>query len=768
MEDLKVELTSLGVRTSEGGTAPGFFAFTPIDRAQAFGAYANHQFSLVNSQGRTFKRGVNGGLTFESRAQLGDFLSLYLQPELLENEDYGAARLATGYAKLTVGNVELLVGRDSLAWGPGYHNGLLLTNNAAPLDQIKIGAAEPFLLPWIGKWVGPMKALIFLAQLEERRDHAYTKLSGMRLTFAPAAFLELGASHTVLFDGLGPDLPLRKYPEAIFNPGFGDVRTHPEERTNGLSGLDADLRLHDVDRYRFPSRDLRLYGEFYWDDTCGECGPSTGVGHWFASNLLPKGRTTGGVGGVHFLELFGQDWLDARFEYARTSPVSLNHDQFASGYWTRGHVISDFIGTDGTDYFGRLAARVTPNLMVGLDLDRAVIGSTAKNFPGPQEKRLGGSVDVSYRFWGRYSLFAQYMISDVKNRQFRPGDDGLDPRLDPRRRGPHLGEERVPEDRLLIRERRERNEPELVHGHRRAVALRLVGRREADHGEQDGGGRRGAGPPAAAELGHDAAGGADAVEEAAEDPSHPGAQRAGHEDTRERREHTLGRPRAADGPAHPCSLDRHEGEHEPHPGHGGEPCPRPPTTVARTLRAPEHEREDGGGEGQDRGQRVALELDRSQHHVDEPRHAEEQETRERRRPRPDGARRGNQDDRDQEGDEKRVEVGRARMVQHRVVSENEMAAVDEIHQHGEHRAPPQPRAGERAAASLGGHGEEQADRRDAGPQMELKVGRAPDEDVLTEGVVPPRVHRRGRGDHTDADRGDGEAQRQLGAPEAGH
>ena len=84
------------------------------------------------------------------------------------------------------------------------------------------------------------------------------------------------------------------------------------------------------------------------------------------------------------------------------------------------------IGTDGTDYFGRLAARVTPNMMVGLDLDRAVIGSTAKNFPGPQEKRLGGSVDVSYRFWGRYSLFAQYMISDVKNRQFRPGDDGLD------------------------------------------------------------------------------------------------------------------------------------------------------------------------------------------------------------------------------------------------------------------------------------------------------------------------------------------------------
>ncbi len=426
MDEFRVELASLGVRTSETATAPGFFSFTPIDRAQAFAGYANHEFSLVNNQGQTFKRGANGGLTFESRAQVGDFLSIYLQPELLENEDYGAARLGIGYAKLTLYNVELLVGRDSLAWGPGYHNALMLSNNAAPLDQIRIGAAEPFLLPGIGTWVGPTKVLLFLAQLEERRDHSYAKLSGIRLTFAPFTFLELGASRTLMFDGGGPYLPLSKYPSAIFSPGFGDVRTHPQERTNNLTGLDADFRLRNVDRYFLPARDLRLYGEFYWDDTCGECGPSTGIGHWFASNLLPKGSTTGGVGGVHFLGLFGQDWLDGRFEYARTSPLSFDHDQFTSGYWTRGHVLSDFIGTDGRDYFGRLTARLTSKLMLGFDIDRAVIGSTVAGFPGPQERRLGGGIDVSYRFWERYSIFAQYLVSDVKNRRFEPGNNGLD------------------------------------------------------------------------------------------------------------------------------------------------------------------------------------------------------------------------------------------------------------------------------------------------------------------------------------------------------
>lgn len=40
--------------------------------------------------------------------------------------------------------------------------------------------------------------------------------------------------------------------------------------------------------------------------------------------------------------------------------------------------------------------------------------------------QLGGGIDVSYCSWERYSLFAQYLVSDVKNRQFRPGDNGLD------------------------------------------------------------------------------------------------------------------------------------------------------------------------------------------------------------------------------------------------------------------------------------------------------------------------------------------------------
>jgi len=106
--------------------------------------------------------------------------------------------------------------------------------------------------------------------------------------------------------------------------------------------------------------------------------------------------------------------------------LSLNHTQFLGGYWTRGRVISDFIGTDGRDLFARFSTRLTPNLMLGYTVDRAVIGSTVNGFPGPQEKRFAGGIDISYRFLGRYSLFAQYLVSDVKNRRFCAGYDGFD------------------------------------------------------------------------------------------------------------------------------------------------------------------------------------------------------------------------------------------------------------------------------------------------------------------------------------------------------
>lgn len=414
-EEFREELAALGV-AGFGPPPQGPVSFIPVDRAQVGAGYASRDLSFAASRGLRYQGGANGDLSFESRLQFGDVLAVYLEPEALGNEEYGALRLASGYARLTLWNVELLVGRENLWWGPGLRGSLILSNNAPPLDQVRIGAAEPFLLPWVGQWLGPTKLLFFVAQLEERRDHARAKLAGARATIAPFPFLELGISRTMTFGGEpSPQPDFVDFLRLLFDPPAGDdLVREPELRSNNVFAIDADLRLANVDRWGLPARDLRFYWEFGWDDTCCETA------------FVPLEEALSFLVGGHLLGVFGREGLEARVEYAQSSGLSFTHSSFTSGYWTRGEVISHPMGTDGRSLYARATQWITPRAMLGLQAYRETLGSTVKGFSGPKEKRTGGGVDLSLRFGDRYSLFAQYQLFDTENRNFRTGDDGLD------------------------------------------------------------------------------------------------------------------------------------------------------------------------------------------------------------------------------------------------------------------------------------------------------------------------------------------------------
>ncbi|MBM4439455.1 MAG: hypothetical protein FJ027_03475 [Candidatus Rokubacteria bacterium] len=419
IKEFRTELAALGVKIPGGDVpAPSWFSFTPLDRAQARFGMTTRDFRLENRQGLAFQRGVNAGTTFETRAQLGDYVSFYLQPELHGNEEYGAARLAQGYVKLTLFNVELVAGRESLGWGPGYHGSLIMSNNAPPLDHVRIGSAEPFRLPLIGDWIGPTKILAFMAQLEARRDIPRTKLGGLRASIAPFEFLELGASYVNQFGGdtpprlrgLGDHLRLFVDPEASDQD---DVS--PRFRNNVLFALDGELRFSNVDRFYLPMRDVRIYGEFGWDDTC--CSTA----------YIPFRPAISWLFGVHGIGLLGDDTIEGRFEMASTSELSFVHNQFTRGYWTRGFPIAHYIGTDGFDTFTRITKRFDDALMVGVGMRIGEIGDTLlENAGRPRERRYGGSLDVTYKLTEAWSVFGQADVMRATNRNFVAGDDGWD------------------------------------------------------------------------------------------------------------------------------------------------------------------------------------------------------------------------------------------------------------------------------------------------------------------------------------------------------
>jgi hypothetical protein len=84
------------------------------------------------------------------------------------------------------------------------------------------------------------------------------------------------------------------------------------------------------------------------------------------------------------------------------------------------------MGTEGEDYYSRVSNRFHPDVMVGFEINRSLVGSTRVDLPGAKERTLAGAIDLSYRFATAYSIFAQYRLAHVDNRNFRRTDDGWD------------------------------------------------------------------------------------------------------------------------------------------------------------------------------------------------------------------------------------------------------------------------------------------------------------------------------------------------------
>jgi hypothetical protein len=407
IDEFRPELAAMGKKsTLDFGAPPGFVSGKPVDHLQLQFGWADDRPRLAGSQGERFEDGTHGKVALDARAQIGDFLSFYLHPEFHGDDEITRVRIQNGYAKLTLWNVELLAGRDAIWWGPGYHGSMLFSNNAAPLDQVRIGAAEPFLLPWVLKYLGPMKLVFLIARLEQQRDHPFAKVAGMRINLTPVPFLELGLSRAVQFEGRnGPRPSLGDWPEIIFVPSVGDDRTKGRFRNNQLAALDVTLRIPRVSQYLPLVNDLKVYGEMGWDDTC--CNDM-----WIP--LKP-----GGLVGVFATGLLGLPDVDGRVEYARTTSIQYNHTQFTDGFSYRRAVLSHFIGNEGSDLFARVTNRLTPDFLLGLELNFAQIGPTANDLQTrPREKRTALGVDLSYRLSKRQTLFGAYQFTAVKNRDF--------------------------------------------------------------------------------------------------------------------------------------------------------------------------------------------------------------------------------------------------------------------------------------------------------------------------------------------------------------
>lgn len=338
----------------------------PLDKAYGKLVYSDKSpyFQSVNNRGDSFAGGFNLRAGFASKAELFDTISLYLEPKFGLDKNDSKATLQEGYAKLDLYGAELTVGKEAMWWGPGAHGDLLVTDNAKPLEMLRLTSGHPFLLPWIFGYLGPIKPTVFLTRLEKDRDFPRANLLGMRLDLKPLPGFSIGFSRVFLFGGEGRrSLSASEWLKVFF---ASDSAEHADSPINGDQIASIDGSFVYVNRIKWvPFSGVKIYTDWGAEDSSG------------------KSRTPTGRASIYGFFVDEPLWLkdfDLRAEWANTArnarygPAWYTHGIYTTGYTYEGKVIGHHMGSDSKDYFVKLRRHLSPGAYIAVEADRETSG----------------------------------------------------------------------------------------------------------------------------------------------------------------------------------------------------------------------------------------------------------------------------------------------------------------------------------------------------------------------------------------------------------
>jgi membrane-associated phospholipid phosphatase len=161
--------------------------------------------------------------------------------------------LLEGYAALNVGGWQISAGKNSLDWGPSPGGSLLWSNNADPVEMVRVVKTDwrlPILgLARIDQFFGMFRGHGFI-------PHPY--IYGQKINFKPLLGLELGFGRTVTIGGHGGD-PLNT--STFISSFFGRVNNRLDSVPgDSHASMDWVFEVPKVRNY------LVFYGDLYADD----------------------------------------------------------------------------------------------------------------------------------------------------------------------------------------------------------------------------------------------------------------------------------------------------------------------------------------------------------------------------------------------------------------------------------------------------------------------------------------------------------------------
>jgi hypothetical protein len=250
-------------------------------------------------------------------------------------------RLLAGAVSVTLGGVHLSLGRESLWLGVGESGPFLFSNNAEPMNMLRIDSDSPYEVPLLSRLLGPVRSEFFLGRLSGQTWEYSPQLfgpnlssqpflHGTKISFHPSANLEFGMGFTAQFGGTGNPFTWGNFLRTFYSHRAGIAR-NPAKR---LSEFDLTYRIPGLRNWMQVYADSMVIDEY---SPLGSTRPAINPGLYFPR--LPK---------LHNVEVRLEGVTTDLNIPARYSPGAFFGDtRYRSGYTNNGNLIGSWVGRSG-------------------------------------------------------------------------------------------------------------------------------------------------------------------------------------------------------------------------------------------------------------------------------------------------------------------------------------------------------------------------------------------------------------------------------------
>ena len=311
------------------------------------------------------------------------------------------------YVGMNFADWQISYGRQSLWWGPSAGGTLAFTDNAQPLNMLRLNRVSPFRLPWVFSYLGDIRLDGFLGRLSGQEFinngvlgtvargqygvnlNPQPFLTGGRISFKFTENFEFSMSKTTIYGGPGNPLT----PKTLLQSAVG-LHVNGEPLGDGRSVADFSYRIPKLRDW------LTLYGEGFSED-----------------EISPLNTPWKSVwqGGLYLARLPKISKLDMRVEGGFTSPVDFStcngcfyHNfQYVNGYTSDGQLMGTWIGRSAQGERISTTYWLSATRKIGVDLKHRKIDSQFLPQGGTQND-AAITADILAKSGFRFSGLLQY------------------------------------------------------------------------------------------------------------------------------------------------------------------------------------------------------------------------------------------------------------------------------------------------------------------------------------------------------------------------